>query len=203
MRAAIGMSAPARVAGEALAVPHLVGRPDRVEDRFGELQLGPEAARESGVPGDHPVDLLAARDREVERDPHPMCARTTGPEQPEHRRNVTRAERLVLVLGCLHRDVVAKPPRLLVRVGVTPDVDQQRRVVHREPLGLVEIHEIRKTERDSALAEDVLHRLGEAEIDPERQRREQLGQPHRWVVDVPAHAREARPARPKNQVYAR
>ncbi len=78
-----------------------------------------------------------------------------------------RAERLVLVLRCLHRNIVAKPPRLLVRVGVTPDVDQQRRVVHREPLGLVEVHEIRKTECDSALAEDVLHRLGEAEIDPE------------------------------------
>ena len=40
-----------------------------------------------------------------------------------------RLRELVVVLGRLQRDVVAEPLRLLVRVGVAADVDEQRRVV--------------------------------------------------------------------------
>ena len=43
------------------------------------------------------------------------------------------AAELVVVLARLQRDVVAEPLRLLVRVGVAADVDQQRRVVDDRP----------------------------------------------------------------------
>ena len=120
-----------------------------------------------------------AGDGEVEADPE----RCSGvPPAPSSRSMPTMsrdAERLVVVLGRLQRDVVAEPLRLLVRVGVAAHVDQQRGVVDGRALGLVEADELTEPQRDQALAQHVLHRLAEPEIDPQRQRREQLGQPHR------------------------
>ena len=99
------------------------------------------------------------------------------------------AERLVVVLGRLQGDVVAEPARLLMRVGVAAHVDQQRRVVHGLPVGLVELDQISEAQRDQALAQHVLHRLGEPEVDAQRQRGEQLSQPHGRRVAVAAHGR--------------
>jgi hypothetical protein len=103
--------------------------------------------------------------------------RVAGAEEAHSRRRHAQAARRVVVLDRLHGDVVAEPLGLLVRVGVTADVDEQRRVVDDRPLPLVEPHPLGQPQRDQALTQDVLHRLTEAEIDPQRQRRNQLRQP--------------------------
>ena len=64
-----------------------------------------------------------------------------------------------------------------MRVGVTADVDEQGGVVDDGPLVLVEPDPLGEPQRDEALAQDVLHRLAEAEVDAERQRRDELRQP--------------------------
>ena len=97
---------------------------------------------------------------------------------------VRSAAQLVAVLDGLHRDVVAEPLRLLVRVGVTADVDEQGRVVDDRPLGLVEPDPLGEPQRDEALAQDVLHRLAEAEVDAERQRRDELRQPDVRTINL-------------------
>ena len=99
-----------------------------------------------------------------------------------------RAPELVVVLDGLQRDVVAEPLRLLVRVGVAADVDEQRRVVDDRALVLVEPDALGEPERDQALPQDVLHRLPEAEVDAERERGDQLRQPHPRAVVPARHA---------------
>ena len=126
--------------------------------------------------GDHVVDLAVARDGELEPDPEALQRRLAGPEEPQRRS--ARGARAVLVLAGLERDVVAEPLGLLVRVGVAADVDQQRRVVDGDALVLGQVLAVREPQRDQALAEDVLHRLAEAEVDAERQRRDELREPH-------------------------
>ena len=87
----------------------------------------PSFAGQPGVPGDHVAHLAAAGDRELETRAEAVKRRRAGPEQAHSRRRSRDAERLVLVLRRLQRDVVAEPLRLLVRVGVAADVDQQAR----------------------------------------------------------------------------
>ena len=50
---------------------------------------------------------------------------------------------------------------------MTTDVDEQPRVVDDEALVVVEADALSEPQRDQALAQHVLHRLVEAEIDPE------------------------------------
>ncbi len=107
-----------------------------------------------------------------------------------------QASKLVVVLAGLERDVVAEPLRLLVRVGVAADVHQESRVVDDRALLVVESDPLREPQRDHALTQHVLHRLPEAEVDAERKRSDELGQPHgrgppRFAL---RHARTLRPA---------
>ena len=88
------------------------------------------------------------------------------------------------------RDVVAEPLRLLVRVGVAADVDEQRRVVDDRALLLVEPEALREAQRDQALPQHVLHRLAEAEVDTERERGQQLRQADLRAIPIVAHAQE-------------
>ena len=92
------------------------------------------------------------------------------------------------VLVALQRDVVAEPLGLLVGVGVAADVGEQRGVVDDRPLLLVEAEVLGKAERDPALAQHVLHRLAEPEIDAERQRTDELGQANRFEIGRLPHA---------------
>ena len=101
------------------------------------------------------------------------------PDQTHHADGVADAERLVLVLGRLERDVVTEPLGLFVRVGVAAHVDEQRGVVDRSPFDLVEAEQLAEAQGDQALTKDVLHRLPEPEVDAERQRRDEFGQPNR------------------------
>ena len=72
------------------------------------------------------------------------------------------------------------------------DVDQQRRVVDARPLLLVEPHPLGQPQRDQALAQHVLHRLPEAQVDAERERRDELRQANLGTIRVAAHARSVR-----------
>ena len=121
---------------------------------------------------DHAVQLSVTGDGEVECHPDPVQRGCAAAEQPHHRRHVGDAERLVPVLRRLQCDVVAEPARLFVRVGVAAHVDQQCGVVEGRALCLVEPGQLADLQRDATLPQYVLHRLVEAEVDPERERGE-------------------------------
>ena len=98
------------------------------------------------------------------------------------------AVELVVVLAGLQRDVIAEPFRLLMRVGMTPDPDKQRGVIHvRSPL-LVEPDPLGEPQRDQALPQHVLHRLPEAEIHAERKRGDELRQPDVRTIGPHGHS---------------
>jgi hypothetical protein len=59
---------------------------------------------------------------------------------------------------------------------VAANVHEQRRVVDDCALFLVEPQRLTEPQRDEALAQDVLHRLAERQVDPERERPDQLSQ---------------------------
>ena len=164
------------LAGPATAVPALVRSADRLDDLVRERELLRHRAGDRGVVGDHPVDLAVPREREREAEPEPVQRRAPGPELPHSRRRHPQAPRLVVVLDRLEGDVVAEPLGLLVGVRVAADVDEQRRVVDDRPLLLVEPEPLGEPQRDEALPQDVLHRLPEAEVDPERERGNELRQ---------------------------
>ena len=126
--------------------------------------------------GDRVVQLAVAVERELQPDAHAVQRRVAGAQHPHARRGGAHAPELVAVLDGLDRDVVAEPSRLLVRVGMTADVDEQGGVVDDRALLLVEPHALGDPQRDEALAEHVLHRLAETEVDAERKRRYKLGQ---------------------------
>jgi hypothetical protein len=64
-----------------------------------------------------------------------------------------------------------------VGVGVAADVHEQRRVVHDDLVLVGQPELVREPQGDQALAEHVLHRLPEPEVDPEGQRGHELRQP--------------------------
>ena len=105
-----------------------------------------------------------------------MQRRVARAERARGRRSVARTLPSAAgpYLRRLHGDVVAEPLGLLVRIRVTTDVDQQRRVVDVRARVLVEPELLGQAQRDQALPQHVLHRLPEPEIDPERQRSHQL-----------------------------
>ena len=80
-----------------------------------------------------------------------------------------------------------------------PTLIEQRRVVHGRPVGLVEPDPLRDPQRDQALAQDVLHRLPEAEVDPERQRRDELGEPERGVIALDGSRRDRHPTEMRSE----
>ena len=127
---------------------------------------------------DHVVDLAVPREGEPEPDPSALQRRAAGPDHPHHRERAADAAQVVVVLARLQRDVVAEPLGLLVRVRVAADVDQQRGVVDGGALPLGHAQALGEPQCDQALAEHVLHGLAEAEVDAERERRDELSQPH-------------------------
>ena len=98
-----------------------------------------------------------------------MQGRATRAQQPQPRHGSPQRAHLGarIVLVRLHRDVVAEPLRLLVRVRMAPDVDEERGVIHGRPSLLVQPHALGEPQRDEALPEHVLHGLTETQIDAE------------------------------------
>ena len=92
-----------------------------------------ERAGQGRVLGQHVVDVTVARDRELQPRPEPVQRWLAGPDPPYPGDRAAQAAELVGVLVRLQRDVVAEPLRLLVRIGVAPDVDQQRGRSRRRP----------------------------------------------------------------------
>jgi hypothetical protein len=129
-----------------------------------------------GVLGGHVVHLEVARQRELQPHPNAVQRRVAVAHQPHRRRHGAQASELVVVLSRLQADVVTEPLRLLVGVGVAAHVDQQRGVVDGCSRLLVEADPLCKPQCDQALAQHVLHRLPEAEVDPERKRPDELGE---------------------------
>ena len=127
----------------------------------------------------------------LEPDPEAVERRVAGAHPPQPGDHAPLAAQVVRsVLVRLQRDVVAEPLRLLVRVCVAADVDEQRRVVDGRPRLVVEAEPLGDAQRDQALAQHVLHRLAEAEVDPERERRDELGQPNGRPFGVAGRARD-------------
>ena len=134
------------------------------------------------MPGEH----------ELERDSKPVQRRVARADEPECSGSAACAPELVVVLPRLQRDVVAEPLRLFVGVGMTADIDEQRRVVDVGPLLLVQPDALGESQRDQALPQHVLHRLSEAEVDTERQRRDELREADGRAIGIAAHGRSLR-----------
>ena len=173
------------------SVPHLVRGGERDQDVVREPELLAERARDPRVLGDHVVDLAVTRERELEPDAKAAQRRSPGAEPAHARGGPAQAPEPVLVLARLQRDVVTEPLGLLVRVGMAADVDQQRRVVHDGSLRLVQPGGLGEPKRDQALAQHMLHRLPEAQVDTERQGRDELGEPDVRAVRFAGHEAEA------------
>ena len=138
---------------------------------------------------DHAVDFAVSREHELEPEPKAMQGWTAGAEHAHPHRSRAQSTHLAVVLGRLQRDVVAEPFRLLMRIRVARDVDEERGVVHGPAHLLVETEPFGDTQRDQALAEHVLHRLAKAEIDAERKRRDQLCQADLGTIRIAGHRR--------------
>jgi len=185
--AATGIAPAFQRARPAAPVPLLVRRADPLEHHAGQLELPGQRPGQPRVLGDHPVQLPVPGEREPEPDPEPVQRRVTRPDQPHGRQRAAHAAQLVDVLAGLEPDVITEPLRLLVRVSVTAHVDQQRGVVDRHPVLLTQTGVASQPQRDQALPQDVLHRLPEPQVDAERQRRDQLGQPRARSTDTLSH----------------
>ena len=129
-------------------VPLLVGAAEGLDHLIGEPELLRESPRQRGVLVDHPVDLAVAGEHELEADTEAVEWRVAGADQPHRGRRRPDAPELVVVLAGLQRDVVAEPLRLLVRVGVAGDVDEQSRVVDDCAGVLVEPDSLGQPQRD-------------------------------------------------------
>ena len=104
--------------------------------------------------------------------------RVAGSDESHARGRHPHAAQLVAVLDGLERDVVAEPLGLLMGVGVAADVAEQGRVVHRRSGRLVDAGLLGQPQSDQALSKDVLHRLVEPEVDPQRQGGDELRVDH-------------------------
>ena len=176
------------IPGPSLSVPHLVRRAERGEHLVGQLELLAERSGHRGVVIDHVVDLAMAREEKLEPDAEAVQRRVAGSDPPHPGRGHANTPQLVVVLHGFQRDVVSEPFRLLVSVRMAAHVDEQGGVVD-DGAGLVVHPEaFGQAQRNQALAQDVLHRLSEAEIDPERERCDELRQPDVWPITGRAHA---------------
>ena len=173
-----GNLGPLQLPGPPAAVPLLVCAAEGREHVRRQVELLAKEPGDAGVLAHHPVDVTTSLEHELECDSEPMQRRVPGPDESERGRRAAQAPELVVVLPRLQLDVVAEPLRLLVRIGVAADVDEQRRVVDIGARLVAEADPLRKAQRDQALPQDVLHRLPETQIDTERERGNELGQPH-------------------------
>ena len=169
---------PGEAARPALAVPGFVRGADRLLHGFGKAEPLGQRTRDHRVALDHPVEVATARGGELE--PHAEAVQRRVAASDERHRGGGRAQapKVAVVLARLQRDVVAEPLRLLVRVGMAADVDEQPGVVDGRAFGVAEPDAVGQPERNQAFAQDVFHRLPEAEIDAERERRDELRETH-------------------------
>jgi hypothetical protein len=124
---------------------------------------------------------------ELEPEPESVQRRVARADEGHALRRRPQAPQIVVVLGRLQGEVVAEPFGLLVGVRVAADVDEESGVVDDRPLLVVEPDRVGQSQRDQALAKDVLHRLPEAQVYPEREGGHQLRQPNVRTIDLAGH----------------
>jgi len=134
------------------------------------------------VAGDHPIELVVAGQGEAQTDTEALEQRLSGSKTPQTGHRRPHAVQSMVVLVGLQGDVITEPLGLLVSVGVTTHVREQRRVIDDRSLVLVETEVLGETRRDPALAQYVLHRLAEAQVDTERQRTDELRQANAFEI---------------------
>jgi hypothetical protein len=83
-----------------------------------------------------------------------------------------------------------------VGVRVAAHVDEKGRVVDGRARLLVHPQLLGQPQRDQALAEDVLHRLAEAEIDPEGEGRYELSESDVGAIVIATHMAKPKAVRP-------
>ena len=171
----------------AVPVPELIGGAHRAAHRRRQAELLGQRLRHLGVTVEHAFGVAVPREQELEADAKAMQRRVARAHRQEALDRAAQPEPPVVLLG-FYSDVIAEPLGLLVGVGVTADVDEERRVVHGRPRVLVEADPLRQLERDQALAQHMLHRLAEAEIHPQGERGHQLRQAHPLVAHDPSYA---------------
>ena len=164
------------LARPAATVPPFVRAREPVQRIVGKSEFRSQRSREPRMARNHVAHLAPAEDRELESRAEAVKRRRAGTHAAHPVDHLRDAERLELVLRRLEPDVVAEPLRLLVRVGVATDVHQQGCVVDPRPVVLAEADLLGESECDHALAEYVLHRLTETEIDAERESSDELGE---------------------------
>ena len=177
----------AQVTWPAPPVPLLIRRADCLAYLARKFKLLSQRPGQPGMLGDHPVQLAMPGQGELEPDPEPVQRWIAGADQPHGGQRPAQATEVMGVLAGLQLDVIAEPLGLLMRVRMTPDIDQQSGVIHRHPVLLAEPGVISQPQRDQALAQDVFHRLAEPEVHAKRQRRDKLSQPDLRLAGTAPH----------------
>ena len=177
MRAAIGIASPCTPRGHPLPF-QISYEPSRASTTVSGRSSCSASARAMAACW----EIMPSTSRRPEMtNSSPIRKRCRGGFPAPMRRIAEAAERTLVMswsyLRRLERDVVAEPLRLLVGVGVAADAEEQRGVVDGRARVFVQPRPLGEAQRDQALAEHVLHRLPEAEVDAERESADDLGEP--------------------------
>jgi hypothetical protein len=173
---------------DALAVPALIGLPQRVAHGGRQTDPARELSLKRGVGIEPVVHLRPTAQREL-RDPPQASEAGLARAQPAQQDQDPPGRLGVGLVGVgLDADVVSEPHRLLVRIGVAVHAVEQTRVVRRDPVVDCGANAIRQAQRQPRAPDRVLHRQPAAEVGGERQRSHQLGDPDtRGVLHRPLH----------------
>ncbi len=166
-----------RAARHALAVPARERVREGLPDPRIETQALRDLARERAVREEDALDLPPTTRREAGGDPHPRRRGAVGPGTTEHVEHHRELRRPDVVHAGAERDVVAEGLRQLERLAGA-DGGEQRDPVRLGASGLVQAEAVGQAQGDQARAEDVLHRLTDAEVRGERQDGDELRQAH-------------------------
>ena len=177
---------------EALAVPLLVGLPDRDLDRRREAQPGRQLGAQRRVRREEAAQPAAGGDGQGGDPASALEAGAVRGDPAQEERDHLRGVHVEhLEPEGLERDVVPEPARLLGGVRVAVGADHQAEVVRRLPLRRVGSHQVGQPQRDHGLPQAVVHGLAQPQVGGVRQRRDQLRDPHPVVGTT--HVFEDRP----------
>ena len=143
----------------------------------------------------HHAHIAHPAGEKPDRDTSPVQPVPASADLPHHLTRRADADRVNQAEARLQGQVVPEPLRLLVRIDVTPDPDDERYVVQDRPVVVAQTQPLPDAQGQDALPQRMLHRLTHPEIGSERQHDQQLGQPYtlRPRLRCP-HGRIIRPA---------
>ena len=166
------------LAGRTRREPAAVVPLERVGQRPPDLRAETEVPGQRGCRGAVGVDqvgeLPAGVPHQRGHHAHPLTQRLAAGDVAEQEPQVGEPGPVDEVGVAPDRDVVAEPARVLLRVRVTADPHEQRRVVDRRLLLPAETEPVRQPARNDRRPEHVLGRLTQAEVDRHRQSGEHL-----------------------------